>query len=168
MIAFRQAEPKDAAALSALAIDTYVAAFGHSFEPANLAAHLARNLSVACLELILDRDVVLVAAEADELVGFLQFGRHDEGSAWEIRRLYVHSGSQNAGIGRRLMEQALGRPELRQAEAIYLDVWEENEAAQRFYSRFGFRPVGKRAFRVASGEVTGHDLIMLLAPQERP
>lgn len=168
MITFRQAEPTDAAALSGLAVETYVAAFGHSFEPSNLAAHLANNLSVACLDVILRRDVVLVAEEKERLVGYLQFGRDDAMGAWEIRRLYVHSKWQNGGIGRRLMEQALARPELRHADAIFLDVWEENAAAQRFYRRFGFRPVGKRAFRVASGEVTGHDLILVLSAHNSP
>ncbi|KRA99428.1 hypothetical protein ASD83_02595 [Devosia sp. Root685] len=161
MIVFRQAEQHDVARLRDLATETYVTAFGHSFEPSNLAAHLANNLSVPCFENILHRDVVLVAVQDDAFVGFLQFGHYEGGKAWEIRRVYVQSRSQNAGIGQRLMEQALRRPELSKAEDIYLDVWEENVAAQRFYRRFGFCPIGKREFRVASGEVTGSDLIML-------
>ncbi|GHA10012.1 hypothetical protein GCM10007989_00150 [Devosia pacifica] len=58
------------------------------------------------------------------------------------------------------MEHAISRLELADAKAIYLDVWEDNLAAQRFYARFGFSPIGKREFRVASGKVTGSDLIM--------
>lgn len=165
MITVRAAAEHEAEVLSRLAIETYVAAFGHSFEPSNLTAHLNSNLSFACFEEILKRDVVLVAYQKTEAVGFLQFGRQ-EGSAtggsnaWEIRRVYVRARLQNAGVGRMLMEHALSRPELSGAKGIYLDVWEDNLAAQRFYARFDFSPIGKREFRVASGEVTGSDLIM--------
>jgi diamine N-acetyltransferase len=165
MITVRPAAEYEAEVLSRLAIETYVTAFGHSFEPSNLAAHLDSNLSSACFEDILKRDVVLVASRKTEAVGFLQFGRQEgsatEGSdAWEIRRVYVHERLQNAGLGRMLMEHALSRPELSGAKDIYLDVWEDNLAAQRFYARFDFSPICKREFRVASGQVTGSDLIM--------
>jgi len=46
------------------------------------------------------------------------------------------------------------------AERIYLDVWEENARARQFYERFGFREIDRRPFVVASGKVTGYDLIM--------
>lgn len=39
-LTIRQADTSDAPALAALAVETYVEAFGHSFSPDDLAAHL--------------------------------------------------------------------------------------------------------------------------------
>jgi ribosomal protein S18 acetylase RimI-like enzyme len=148
-------------------METYAAAFGHSFEPADLAAHLERNLSRHCFERILREDTVLVAEAGGRLVGYVQFGDSDgaaEGVApneQELRRLYVLPAYQNQGIGTQLMVAALNHPAMQQAPRIYLDVWEHNPDAQRFYARHGFKVVGQRQFFVESGAETSLDLIMV-------
>jgi ribosomal protein S18 acetylase RimI-like enzyme len=147
-------------------METYAAAFGHSMSLSDLAAHLAKHLSTERLERMRAEDTVLVAEVGNRMVGFVQFGRAygDAGMAsdtdWELRRLYVHADFQNRGIGGRLMEAALAHPGMRDAEQITLDVWDKNEAAQRFYARYGFRAIGARPFSVESGAETSPDLIM--------
>jgi diamine N-acetyltransferase len=163
----RQAEKSDARALSELAIATYSAAFGQSFSPDDLDAHLRENLSEECFERFLGEDVFLLAAIEERVVGFVQFGavtmpveaasRTDR----ELRRLYVHADVQGRGIGTALMTAALAHPQLAGARSIYLDVWERNEGAQRFYRRYGFAAIGTRAFAVASGAATDRDVIMV-------
>jgi ribosomal protein S18 acetylase RimI-like enzyme len=159
----RPAQTGDVAALSALARQTYAAAFGHSMSEADLAAHLARNLSDASVARIIAEDTVLVAELEGRLVGYVQFGAaapdYGHGAASELRRLYVHADFQNAGVGARLMEAALR--ELEGGGPVALDVWEHNHGAQRFYRRFGFEAVGSRAFAVDSGAETSLDLIMV-------
>jgi len=50
---------------------------------------------------------------------------------------------------------------------IYLDVWEHNHGAQRFYRRYGFEVVGARSFEVESGAPTSLDLVMVrCSPEE--
>jgi ribosomal protein S18 acetylase RimI-like enzyme len=61
-------------------------------------------------------------------------------------------------MGRRA---ALSHPRMENAAGIYLDVWEHNQGAQRFYQRFGFQVIGSRAFEVESGAETSLDLIMV-------
>lgn len=171
MVQIRNAGPSDANRLTALAQKTYVAAFGHSFTPSDLAAHLETELSVERMAAILHQDTVLVAEVDGQLVGFLQCGKnnvlHDGFTVGfpvpeqEVRRLYVDAAFQNQGIGARLMAAALALPELQKAAAIVLDVWEHNPAAQRFYGRYGFVVVGAREFVVASGAETSRDLIMV-------
>ncbi len=51
--------------------------------------------------------------------------------------------------------------QLQQATRIFLDVWEHNHGARRFYERYGFGVIGQRAFVVESGAATSYDLIML-------
>jgi ribosomal protein S18 acetylase RimI-like enzyme len=163
----RIANLRDARVLSELATETYSAAFGHSFIPSDLASHLERNLSPIAFERILEEDIVLVAETEDRMVGFLQFGRTHNleqavfSSDRELRRLYGLPESQNKGIGTLLMDAALDHPCVRDAEHIFLDVWEHNHDAQRFYARFGFEVIGERKFFVESGAETSLDLIMV-------
>jgi ribosomal protein S18 acetylase RimI-like enzyme len=160
----RRARLSEACSLSCLAVETYVAAFGHSMPPEDLREHGRNELSEAALTRILRTDVVLVAERCGELVAFAQFGHAHEKSEprvdAELRRLYVLGQYQNRGIGSRLMRAALEHPLLASARSIALDVWSQNLAAQRFYRRHGFHPVGTRPFSVASGAETSPDIIM--------
>jgi len=163
----RTAEKSDARALSELATETYVEAFGHSFSAADLAAELAANVSYACFERYLAEDTILIAQAADRMVGFVQFGVPSlpvEGASAEdreLRRLYVHPSCQRRGIGTRLMDAAFAHPRLKAARNVYLDVWERNDGAQALYRRYGFDVVGTRRFEVASGIPADLDLIMV-------
>ena len=152
-------------------METYADAFGHSMSEADLRAHLEAQLAPAAWAEMLGRDVVLLAAEGDRLVGFVQFGAARSGSGTsdqELRRIYVHRDFQNRGHGTALMERALDHPQLRSAGSIQLDVWEHNRGAQRFYARYGFRVAGERRFETASGATPGLDLVMVRTRPERP
>lgn len=164
-----KAAPEDSALLSALAVQTYTAAFGHSMSAADLATHLETHLSPERMSEMLCEDVFLLARVAGETVGFVQFGDVYRGRDGyrsfgvqpgdkEVRRLYILAAFQNRGVGSSLMDAALGD---HAGKAAFLDVWEDNEGARRFYERYGFQRVGERAFRTASGEVTGVDSVMV-------
>lgn len=170
----RQALPSDARTLSALAQKTYADAFGESMRASDLAAHLEKNLSIAKIEQLLKQDTILVAEIDARMVGFVQFGKCDPstklGTSFEqadsdtdqeLRRLYVLSEFQNRKIGAQLMNAALNHPRMKNAPRIFLDVWEQNHGAQRFYQRYGFRVIGERKFEVESGAETSNDLIMV-------
>ena len=166
-ILIRPALAADVPALTYLAVTTYIAAFGHSFSPEDLAAHLTHNLAPANIARFTSEDVVLVAEAADRLVGFVQFGTAGREYApendrdQELRRLYVLNEYQNQGAGTLLMQAALTHPLMQAAPAIYLDVWEHNQGARRFYERHGFEVIGTRQFEVESGAETSLDLIMV-------
>jgi ribosomal protein S18 acetylase RimI-like enzyme len=162
----RHAVPGDIPALTDLAIFTYIDAFGHSFMPADLTAHLARNLAPADIARFIAEDVVLVAEAGGQMIGYVQFGMAGPGYApassddQELRRLYVLREFQNQGVGTLLLQAALAHPQMQCAQTIYLDVWEHNPGAQRFYQRHGFEVIGTRGFSVESGASTSLDLIM--------
>jgi ribosomal protein S18 acetylase RimI-like enzyme len=164
----RSGRATDAPALAKLARETYSEAFGHSLTPDDLSAHLSKNLSAANFKRILARDTVLIAEEDEHMVGFVQFGdaagylEADSETDRAVNRLYVHADFRNRGIGRLLMDTALEHLRLEGAGRVFLDVWERNSDARRFYGRYGFRTVGKRAFGVASGAETSPDLVMML------
>ena len=154
----RQAETRDAASLSRLAIETYRESFGHTFSADDLSAHLRAKLSPDRFARYIDEDIILVAEVDETLVGYIQFGDSDAGQ--ELRRLYVASPFQNQKHGSRLMEAALRHPRLANAAFITLDVWEHNQGARRFYERYGFEVIGTRAFTVESGAATDLDFVM--------
>lgn len=166
-ILLRPAVTEDVPALTDLAVITYVAAFGHSFTPEDLAAHLARNLAPANIARFVAEDIVLVAEAGERLVGFVQFGTAgpeyapESSDDQELRRLYVLGEVQNQGVGAQLMAAALTHPQMQAAPGIYLDVWEHNHGAQRFYRRYGFEVIGTRRFEVESDAETSLDLIMM-------
>lgn len=163
----RAATHDDLTPLGELAIQTYAAAFGASMSPADVAAHLAASLAPSQIARMLQCDTVLVAESAEQLVGFVQFGRAKDGPAaaanpdQELRRLYVAAAFQNQGIGTRLLQTALAHPTMWAAERIVLDVWEHNPGARRLYERHGFVVVGEQVFEVASGAPTSRDLLMV-------
>ena len=62
----RQADPRDAVALSTLAMETYAEAFGHSFSAPDLQAQLDDTLTVNHFRAYCERD--------GAIIGFAQFG----------------------------------------------------------------------------------------------
>lgn len=166
-VMIRPAETADVQALSALAVETFTAASGDSFSAADLAAHIERHLSEACVARMIAADVVLLVETADRMIGFAQCGAVKmalDGATdadRELSRLYVLADFQGQGIGTRLMEAALHHPQLSTAPNVYLDVWEHNHGAQSLYRRFGFTVIGKHRLALASGTKSDFDLIMV-------
>lgn len=150
--------------LSCLAQRTYADAFGDSMPADELAAHLNDNLSEAAFGQMLLISRVLVAEEGGKMIGFVQIGTAnypEVGTGPEdgaVHRMYVSREFQNLGLGRELIERGL--QELSNGR-VFLDVWEKNLGAIRFYERVGFRVVGERRFVFPSGALGDLDLIMM-------
>lgn len=158
-IRLREATLEDAEELSALAQETWAAAFGHTMTQDALAVYNERNLSLTKLREKLAKDTFLLAGTEQAVIGFVQFGDVTfkpeyfippatlHPNSGQVGRLYVLAAFQNAGIGARLLEAALGHPRLEDKGTIYLDVWPENHGAIRFYRRYGFtQKVGEVPF----------------------
>lgn len=163
----RSADPKDIQNLSDLAQKTYADAFGFSFLPADLAVHLQNNLSPANFTEMLVHDTILIAEIDEQMIGFVHFGDAtgyvDEPTLKDgaLHKLYVLADFQNRGVGSQLMAAALVQMAGQGIEAVYLDVWEHNPGAIKFYKRYGFEIIGERQFEVESGAETSMDLIMV-------
>lgn len=163
----RQAEQADISGLAKLAQKTYADAFGHSLLPDDLTAHLQNNLSPANFTQLVVDNTVLLAEIVGQMVGFVQFGSAADYVAepspqdGALDKLYVLAELQNRGIGSQLMDAALAQMDAQGIETIYLDVWEHNPGAIRFYQRYGFVVIGERHFAVASDAETSIDLIMV-------
>lgn len=102
------------------------------------------------------------------LSGFVMF-RIGGGEA-EILTICVDPASRRAGLGRRLAEAAVAHAMAGGAEAIFLEVADDNEAALRLYEGIGFYLVGMRPgyYRRAGAPVAARTLKLDLAPPARP
>lgn len=157
-----EASLADAESLSALSIKTYVDAWGHEFEPDDLAWHLERTLSVPRWREHLARDRVLWARQDGRPVAFVQFGPGRAPGEVLVDRLYVDRQLQGQGIGGDLLRRVLAQPEVVAADAVTIEVWQDNVDARRLYERFGFRFEGGRIpFVLQSGEIDGYDLVLV-------
>ena len=68
----------------------------------------------------------------------------------ELQRLYVLDDAQGQGLGRRLMDVALGWMQAGSPGPQWIGVWSGNAKAQRLYAAYGFRKVGGYPFPVGS------------------
>ena len=75
-------------------------------------------------------------------------------SAWRLQRA-------ERGIARALMKAAIDRVSRRGLRALYLEVAEDNTAAQRLYRALGFAPVGRRPGYYARAETRALDSLTL-------
>jgi ribosomal-protein-alanine N-acetyltransferase len=125
--AISEAGPRDAAALAAL--------HGVSFR---------RGWSDGEFEaLLLDRNVVAHRASVGRtLAGFI-LSRLAAGEA-EILSVAVAPAYRGRGLARQLLDLNLRRLAGLGAEAVFLEVDEDNAPACRLYRRAGFREVGRR------------------------
>lgn len=85
---------------------------------------------------------VSLVIEAEAALGFLV--ARVLGEEWEIENVAVAAGAQRRGLGSRLLQELLERARARGARAIFLEVRESNEAAQRLYTKSGFASAGRR------------------------
>jgi ribosomal protein S18 acetylase RimI-like enzyme len=156
-IDIRPAEIGDAERLAQLGAATFAEAFGHIYPEGDLAAHLAEAHSPDNYAATIANPAfrVWIAMRDDEAVGYALAGPchlpHPEvtPACGELWRLYVRQGLQGAGLGGRLLDQALGWLEA-PGRRLWLGVWSENYGAQRLYARHGFAKVGEYHFRVGA------------------
>lgn len=153
----RPAINADAAALSRLGTDSFVAKFGYLYTKRDLATFLEDAHSPASVERqIADPHLAICLAQrGGELVGYCTlsfrsgFPEHAQGRRpVELKRLYTAPGETGGGIGAELMAWALATARQHGADEMQLSVWNANEGAQRFYARHGFAKVADVTFRV--------------------
>ncbi len=99
------------------------------------------SLAMFVLELSKPAGVCLVAAEGDQIVGYVICSRHDR--VWHLMDLAVAPDRRREGIGSALVQAMLDS--LPGAdEQVTLEVRPSNEAAIAMYERFGFKSAGVR------------------------
>ena len=153
----------DLAELASVAARTFPLACPPSTSPENVVAFIDENLSENRFrEYLSDAGhVVLAAREEQRMVGYVMLIRgvpDDEDiaravplrPAVELSKMYVLSDSHGSGVSAALMSAALTRAAELDAKCVWLGVNQNNQRAQRFYTKHGFSVNGTKTFRVGT------------------
>jgi ribosomal protein S18 acetylase RimI-like enzyme len=150
--------------LAGIAARTFPLACPPSVTPENIAAFIDEHLSEDRFrDYLADPErVVLAAREDGRMVGYVMLIRgvpDDEDvqravplrPAIELSKMYVLPDSHGAGVSAALMSAALHRAKQLDAKCVWLGVNQNNQRAQRFYTKHGFSINGTKTFRLGTG-----------------
>ena len=102
----------------------------------------------------------------NNIIGYLKlnFGQSQtelkDDKTIEIERIYVLKDYHGKKVGQILYEKALQIAHQKNAESVWLGVWEENPRAINFYKKNGFVEFDKHIFKLGVDEQT--DIMMKL------
>jgi ribosomal protein S18 acetylase RimI-like enzyme len=161
-----QASAEDAEEFRQISIENFVESFGASYPSYDLEYFLRVKYSLAKQRALLEdpRYGAFIMRIDGKAVGHALAGPcglpHSEVAAddGEIMRMYVLKQYHNAGLGRQLMDRAMEFLLKSGPRTLWLGVWSQNLAAQRFYARYDFQHVGEYFFEV--GHTRDHEFIM--------
>ena len=150
--------------LADVAARTFPLACPPSVTPEDIAAFIEENLSESRFrDYLADGDrIVLTAREDARMVGYVMMirGVPDDDDvqravalrpAIELSKMYVLPDSHGAGVSAALMTAALSRAAELGDKSVWLGVNQQNQRAQRFYTKHGFTINGTKTFRLGAG-----------------
>lgn len=155
-VRLRRATAKDAAALSELAVLTYVETYQELLPIPALRRFSEKMFTPAKTRQEFGEagsEFYLVESPEGAACGYLKMRRHHapEGvkgpEPIELSKIYVRKSAQGQGLGGLLFRQALDCARELGCRTLWLSVWERNEKALGFYRKLGFVPAGTREFR---------------------
>lgn len=168
-LTLRLVAPADAAAYARVARDTFRDAYAALSDPAMMAQHLHMNFGEEQqrAELLDPANTVYTAlAPGGEWAGFAAL-RTGEAPACvvgiaplQLARLYSQRAWYGRGVGDFLLDAVLAHARRGGHDIVWLQVWELNARARRFYERRGFTQVGTHPYRFA--DQWEDDLVLVL------
>ena len=167
-ISILEATINDLELLQKIGRQTFSETFAASNSLENMTKYLEEGFSSEKLlgELTNINAAFYIARSEMEVVGYLKlnFGQSQtelkDIKALEIERIYVLQEFQGKNIGQLLYEKAKQVATEKNAEYVWLGVWEENEKAIKFYTKNGFVAFDKHIFKLGDDEQT--DIMMKL------
>jgi ribosomal protein S18 acetylase RimI-like enzyme len=147
---------------------TFFETFSAGNTEENMKKYLEEVFSVEKLtEELNDKNSEFYFASVDNnVIGYLKlnFGQSQtelkEEKALEIERIYVLKQYYGKNVGQVLYDRAVQIAKLKQADYVWLGVWEKNPRAINFYKKNGFVEFDKHIFKLGDDEQT--DIMMRL------
>jgi len=147
---------------------TFQETFSEANSEENMKNYLGEGFSKEKLTAELnDKDSEFYFASLDnEIIGYLKlnFGESQtelkDNKALEIERIYVPKEFHGKSVGQLLYDKAIQIAKQKNAEYVWLGVWEENPRAISFYKKNGFVEFDKHIFKLGNDEQT--DIMMKL------
>ena len=165
----RKISIEDLDQLQKIGQQTFRETFAKDNTEENMKAYLDTGFSREKLASELDdKNTEFYFAElSNQIIGYLKlnFGNSQTEiqteNAVEVERIYVLKEHQGKKVGQALFDKAIEIGKQKQADYIWLGVWEKNPKAIRFYEKNGFEAFDKHVFFLGEDEQT--DIMMKLS-----
>ena len=156
------------AQLQKIGIETFKETFSETNSEENMKNYLEEGFSSEKLTAEIDnKDSEFYFAKlGNEIIGYLKlnFGESQtelkDNKALEIERIYVSKLFHGKSVGQILYDKAIQIAKQKNADYVWLGVWEENPRAINFYKKNGFVEFDKHIFKLGNDEQT--DIMMKL------
>lgn len=147
---------------------TFYETFSESNSEENMKSYLENGFSLDKIsaELKDENSEFYFAKIENEVIGYLKlnFGKSQtelkDDKALEIERIYVLKEFHGKKVGQILYNKAIEIARQKNADYVWLGVWEENPRAINFYKKNGFVEFDKHIFKLSDDEQT--DIMMKL------
>ena len=167
-IDIKKASIIDVNQLQTIARQTFFETFSAANSSDNMERYLEDGFSLEKLtsELNNKSSEFYFATLDNKVIGYLKlnFGQSQtelkDDRALEIERIYVLKDFHGKNVGQLLYEKAMQTAKQKNADYVWLGVWEENPRAITFYKKNGFVEFDKHIFHLGDDEQT--DIMMKL------
>ncbi|WP_293933853.1 GNAT family N-acetyltransferase [Sphingobacterium sp. UBA6645] len=168
IVNIRKVTLNDIDQLQKIGKQTFYETFSAENTEENMINYLNEGFSIEKLTTELsDKNAEFYFATLDNnVVGYLKlnFGQSQtelqDDTALEIERIYVLKEFHGKKVGQVLYEKAIEIAKQKNADYVWLGVWEENPRAISFYKKNGFVEFDKHIFKLGNDEQT--DIMMKL------
>ncbi len=168
----RPALPTEAPELSRLGERLWRETYTGLIPQSNLELHLASTFGLVqqAAELADPANRTLVIEGDGALLGYALLQAHGPKAPTpavpfehplEVARFYVDRSLHGHGAAQALMAEVLARAEAAGHDGVWLQVWEQNPRALRFYAKAGFRDAGGATYRI--GQQVDRDRLLVHA-----
>jgi diamine N-acetyltransferase len=146
MVTVRIAELKDAELVADMSRQTFYDSFSRENSKEDMDRFMNEQFTKESLmkEVGAERNIFLLAYEGDEPVGYVRMRENNippelgTDQAIEVARIYAVQTAIGKGVGRVLMQKCIDIATEKKHHTIWLGVWEHNQRAIDFYTRWGF------------------------------
>ena len=159
-ISIKKVELKDIEKLQKIGRQTFFETFSKSNSEENMQKYLDEGFSIEKLTTELtDSNAEFYFAVLDlEVIGYLKLNFGDsqtelkDNKSLEIERIYVSKEFHGKSVGQLLYDKAIEVAKQKNANYVWLGVWEENPRAISFYKKNGFVEFDKHIFKLGNDE----------------
>ena len=147
---------------------TFTESFSFDNSEENITEYLDNGFSTEKLKTeLIDKNAEFYFAELKgRVIGYLKVNSGQsqteikDKNYLEIERIYVLKEYHGKKVGQLLYEKAIKIAKSKNAEYVWLGVWEKNPRAIKFYEKNGFVPFDKHIFKLGNDKQT--DIMMKL------
>jgi len=163
-VVIREARKEEAETIAKVAAQTFTETFAWYNTAENMREYNEThfNKEHILLEITDEKSTLFVALSDNEIIGYAKLKSSETpeeigtSSGIEIERLYVKKEFHDKKVGLALMNTCIEKAKEKNADVIWLGVWEQNPRAINFYTKMGFIKCGQHIFQLGDDAQTDY------------